>query len=103
MAYQAHEVGVGEVSGYRNRTLQRVDATAKGLIAEVVGYGARYLPINGVIDGVIWFRGQVYLVDWKSAKTPLTDAQSKLVTEGWPIWFLRDSAALRELLFGRTA
>lgn len=91
------------MAGYRNRTLQRVDATAKGLILEAEAYGARYLPINGVIDGVVWFKGSVYLVDWKSAKTPLTKAQMNLVKAGWPIWFLRDSASLRELLFGKVA
>ncbi len=87
----------------RRAFANRVDATASGLIEEARGYGARYLPINGVIDGVIWFRGQVYLIDWKSAKTKLTDAQMSLVKDGWPIWFIRDSAALRELLFGKVA
>lgn len=81
----------------------RKDDTAAALVEEAVAYGAKVIPINGVIDAILHFRGHVYLVDWKSAKTKLTPNQVALVTQGWPIWFIRDSQALRELLFGRAA
>lgn len=83
--------------------VNRSDAGSHALIKEAKGYGARYLPINGVIDGVLWFRGQVYLVDWKGAKTPLTARQERLRDEGWPLWFIRDSPSLRAVLFGEVA
>lgn len=87
----------------RRAFANRVDETAKALTEEARAYGAKVIPINGVIDAILHFRGHVYLVDWKAEKTKLTKNQVALVTQGWPIWFIRDSQALRELLFGRAA
>lgn len=86
------------MSGYRNRTLQRVDATAKGLISHAEALGAKYLPINGIIDGVLLYRGKTLLVDWKSKATPYTKDQQKLVDTGWPLHFVRTQDELAVLL-----
>ncbi len=84
----------------RRAFANRTDSTASALIAEAKAYGAKYLPINGTIDGLIWFRGNYYAVDWKSAETPLTKKQKELVEGGWALHFVRDSAQLRVVLFG---
>jgi hypothetical protein len=57
------------------RRAARIDTTAKQLIAVVKACGAKYLPLNGVIDGVVW----------KSPGGTLTPAQAKLIAAGWPI------------------
>lgn len=85
----------------RHRALHRQDSTAKALIAEAKTYGAKYLPLDGVIDGVLFFRDRVFVVDWKGDKTKLTKRQSQLLAEGHPIWFIRSSEQLRNLLFGQ--
>lgn len=87
----------------RHRALHRQDSTAKALIEEARAYGAKYLPLDGVVDGVLFYRDQVYVVDWKGPKTKLTKRQSELLKEGHPIWFIRDSQQLRDLLFGKVA
>lgn len=84
----------------RHFALHRQDDTAKALIAEAKAYGAKYLPLNGVVDGVLFFRSRVYVVDWKGTRTKLTSRQSKLLAEGFPIWVIRNSQQLRGLLFG---
>lgn len=87
----------------RHRALHRQDSTASALIAEAKAYGAKYLPLDGVVDGALFFRGNVYVVDWKGQRTKLTKRQSALLSEGFPIWFVRTSEQLRELLFGKVA
>jgi hypothetical protein len=87
----------------RHRALHRQDSTAADLIAEAKAYGAKYLPLDGVVDGVLFFRDQVFVVDWKGPRTKLTKRQSELLAEGHPIWFIRTSEQLRELLFGKAA
>lgn len=89
--------------GYRKRVWQRADSTAKALIAEAKALGADYLPLDGIIDGILFFRSRVILVDWKGPKTKRTDRQMKLVLAGWPIFFVTTSQELRELLFGKAA
>ena len=87
----------------RHRALHRQDSTAAALIEEAKAYGAKYLPLDGVVDGILFFRNQVYVIDWKGPKTKLTKRQSALLAEGHAIWFIRDSDQLRALLFGKAA
>lgn len=87
----------------RWRTLHRQDSTAKGLVAEAKALGADYLALDSVIDGILFYRGQTFLVDWKGPKTKRTERQMKLVLAGWPIWFVTTSQELRDLLLGKVA
>jgi len=80
------------------RYASKVDATAASLVKHAKSVGADYLPLNGVIDGVLHFRGRVWLIDWKSPGGDLTPAQSKLVARGWPIRFISTTAQLNTLL-----
>lgn len=86
----------------RRAFANKVDATAAALIAEAKAYGAQYLPINGTIDGALFFRGRLYVVDWKGEKGALTAKQRELLDAGWPIWFISTSEQLRTLLFSAT-
>lgn len=84
--------------------IHRKDATEAALVAEAVAYGAQYLPIHGLIDGLLLFKDRPpLLIDWKSPKGKRTDRQAALVRAGWPIQFVENSAQLRALLFGKAA
>jgi ATP-dependent exoDNAse (exonuclease V) beta subunit len=81
----------------------RKDLTAKSLIALVQHYGARYLPLDGTVDGLIEQRGTWWIVDWKTPGATLTPAQAKLVASGWKIEFISTSEQLEQLLGGQAA
>ncbi|NBP85331.1 MAG: hypothetical protein EBU54_09120 [Mycobacteriaceae bacterium] len=71
------------------RRAARIDTTAPALIAYAKSIGFTYLPINGVVDGILVLGGfRAAVVDWKSIKGTLTDAQAKLVASGFPIRFV---------------
>ena len=68
----------------------RVDVTAKALTAVARKLGVQVLLLGGgPIDAVWHWRGKVWLVDYKSPKGGLTETQARLVTDGWPITFVR--------------
>jgi hypothetical protein len=68
------------------RRAARIDNTAHALIAYATSIGFDYLPINGVVDGVLAYGGlRAVVVDWKSPGGDLTAAQSKLVARGFPL------------------
>lgn len=83
--------------------IHRVDSTAQALKDEAKALGAKVLEIGGAIDCVLFFRTGVYVVDFKGPKTKLTKRQNKLVADGFPIFFIRTSQELRDLLLGKTA
>lgn len=78
--------------------MHRTDRTAKALIAHAEQLGAMWMPISGAIDGLLYFRGQLLMVDWKSPGGALTPTQSKLASQGWPIHFLSTPAELEAAL-----
>lgn len=82
----------------RRAFANKIDATAKALIVQAQDLGAQYLPINGTIDGVLFYRGKTLLIDWKGPKTRVTDKQQELVDLGWPIHFVRTTDELIDLL-----
>lgn len=88
----------------RRAFANKVDATQKALVAEAKAYGAKYLPLGGIIDGILLFKDlPPLLIDWKSPKAKRTDRQMRLVLDGWPIYFVENSDQLRTLLFGKAA
>ena len=92
------------MGGYRRHMVfGRKDATSRALIAEAKRHGADYLPIDGIIDGVLFHQARTFLVDWKSPKAKRTERQMKLILAGWPIHFVESSEQLRTLLFGERA
>jgi ATP-dependent exoDNAse (exonuclease V) beta subunit len=88
------------------RWAARIDKSSPELVAAVKAFGGKYMAINGVIDGLIEFRGRTFVVDWKSPKDAvnrkkpeLTKRQKKLVEEGWTIHFISTREELMTLLF----
>ena len=82
----------------RRAFANRVDNTAKELIAYAQSIGFDYVPVNGVIDGVLIHSGyRACCVDWKSPGGTLTDAQAKLVARGVPITFIHKPEQLDKL------
>ena len=82
----------------RWRTIHRKDSTHDALREAAEAVGAQFLSIDGVIDGLIFYRGKTFLVDFKGPKTKLTDKQQELVDLGWPIHFLRTEDELMAML-----
>jgi ATP-dependent exoDNAse (exonuclease V) beta subunit len=82
------------------RRAARIDNTAKDLVKAAKQLGADYLPLNAVIDGILYHRGAVYLVDWKSPKGTLTDDQARLTARGWPVRYISTIDQLQQLLGG---
>ena len=82
----------------RHCAIHRQDLTSKALIAEIKARGADYVPIDGVIDGLVYHRGIWHVVDFKSKGGDLTPAQSKLVARGLPIRFLSTVKHVEEML-----
>ncbi len=78
---------------------RKVDTTAASLVKTARELGAYVVPINGVFDCVIHWKGQLYAVDWKTPKQgTLTPAQQRLVLARFPLFFISTEAQLRELL-----
>lgn len=84
----------------RGKGRYRTDANSKPLIQYAEAAGWHYVPLDSVIDGLLWKGGRVLAIDWKGRKTPLTARQQKLVEAGAPIHFVRSEAELRDLLVG---
>ncbi len=82
----------------RFRTIHRSDTTSKALIQVAKDLGAKYEHLGAAIDGLIYHRGVVYMVDFKTPGATLTDKQAKLVAAGWPIRFLSTPEQVQELL-----
>ena len=80
------------------RRAARTDNTAANLVKATKQLGAKYLPLNSVVDGVIQWKDRTILVDWKSKGGTLTPAQAKLVAEGWRIEFVSTPEQLEDLL-----
>lgn len=72
----------------RRAFANRVDTTSKDLRAYAESIGFCVLPINGVIDCLLFYGSRTFAVDWKSKGGNLTDAQGKAVTRGAVIRFI---------------
>jgi hypothetical protein len=80
------------------RRAARIDSTAPALVAYAKSLGFDYLPINGVVDGVLAYGGlRAVVVDWKSPTGDLTPAQTKLVARGFPMRFVSRPEQLDQL------
>jgi hypothetical protein len=87
------------------RRAARTDNTASALVAYAKSLGFDYLPINGVVDGVLAYGHLSAVIDWKSPDGELTKEQAKLIARGFPLRFISKPEqldALRsELMRGR--
>lgn len=81
----------------RRAFANRIDATAKDLIAYAKSIGLDFDPIGGKLDGFIWLGQHVRLVDFKSPGGSLTEAQAKLLARGAPIRFISTPTQLDAL------
>lgn len=81
-----------------NHAVKR-DATHTEIVRALRQVGALVWEIEKEIDALVWFRGQMYLADFKAGRHwQLTATQKQMMAEGWPIkfWTTRDEA-LREI------
>ena len=81
----------------RRAFANKVDHTAKALIAHAVSLGFTYCPVNGTIDGVLAWGHTTACIDWKSPGGTLTDAQAKLVATGFPVRFIGKPEQVEQL------
>ena len=83
------------------RRAARVDTTAKDLVKCARQLGCVVLPVNGVIDALLFKGEKVWAVDWKSPGGTLTPAQAKLVAQGAKIYFVSTQQQLMDVLGAR--
>ena len=69
----------------RRAFANRVDTTAKALIAHAKALGFDYEPVNASFDGVLAYGHLAVCVDWKSPGGLLTPSQQRMVTRGFPL------------------
>ena len=70
------------MSGHRKPAFarHRSDTGSQALVDYARAMGVEYEPLGGPIDGILWWRGHVRLVDFKAGKkAPLTPRQGKLL------------------------
>lgn len=72
----------------RRAFANRIDNTAKELIAYAKSLGFDYEPVNGTFDGVLVWGSQSLCIDWKSPGGTLTPKQQKLIARGFPLRFV---------------
>jgi hypothetical protein len=72
----------------RRAFANRVDKTAKELIAYAKSLGFDYEGVNGTFDGVLAWGSTAVCVDWKSPGGLLTPAQQRMVLRGFPVRFI---------------
>lgn len=75
----------------------KVDTTAKPLIAYARDLGFGYAPINGTWDGDLYFGRTVIPVDWKTPGKGITPAQGKLIAADFPLRFISTPGQLDTL------
>lgn len=80
------------------RRAARVDTTARDLTKLARELGAHVVLLNGVVDALIYWRGAVHVVDFKSPGGHLTPAQQRLVIDGFPVKFIATEQQLKDLL-----
>ena len=81
----------------RRAFANRVDNTAKALIAHAKALGFDYEPVNGSFDGVLAYGHLAICVDWKSPGGSLTPAQQRMVLRGFPLKFIGKPEQLEAL------
>lgn len=74
---------------------QRVDASAKELMAYARSLGLEVEPLGGAIDVLIWFGRAVAVADFKTpGKAALTPSQGRLIARGCPVFFLSTTSQI---------
>lgn len=81
----------------RRAFANRVDNTAKALIAYAKSLGFDYEPVNGSFDGLLIWSDTVTMVDWKSKGGLLTPKQQRMIARGVPVRFIGRPEQLDQL------
>jgi len=80
-----------------NRWNAKRDDNEAEIVEALRQAGALVLHLNK-FDLLIYFRGVLYMRDAKSKDGRITEAQSQLLKDGWPLTFIRDAQdALRSI------
>ena len=64
------------------------DATEPEILRALVRAGAFYLRLD-TVDLLVLFRGDLFLLDCKTARGRATKTQEALITLGWPLHYVR--------------
>ena len=88
------------------RTIAKVDETQAGCVQVARGIGAYvYLTHQmgkGFPDGVVWYRGRVFFVEFKTDKGELTEDEAKVhakvAEQGGAIYVIRTPGEMLRLL-----
>lgn len=62
------------------------DRTEPSILEALGSVGADYLLLD-TVDVLVWFRGDLFLLECKTGKGRHTRSQDELVQRGWPVHF----------------
>jgi hypothetical protein len=75
----------------------RRDTTSAAILKALRDVGADYEQLD-TFDVLVWYRGQLTMLDCKSKGGKATKAQQRLIDRGWPLRFVSTPAeALRSI------
>ncbi len=76
---------------------KRRDATEPAIIKALRKSGALVMQLNE-FDILCYRAGKLFMLDAKTGKGKATDAQQRMIDQGWPLTFVRDEMeALRAI------
>ena len=69
-------------------SVHRIDATQPEIFRTLRQVGALVLPL-GKFDALVYYRGQLTMLDCKSKGGKPTEKQQRLLEAGWPLKFVQ--------------
>ncbi len=76
---------------------KRRDATEPAIVKALEKAGALVMRLNE-FDLLVYHRRRFFMLDAKTGKGKATDAQQRMIEQGWPLTFVRDEIeALRAI------
>ena len=67
--------------------MRKRDATEAVILRTLRQVGADYVLLDP-FDVLVWFRGQLFMLDCKTATGRATKHQRELIARGWPLRFV---------------
>lgn len=71
------------------RRAAKRDTSEAGIVLALRQAGALVLVLD-VFDLLVYFRGDLYMLDAKTGKGKATASQDRLIALGWPLSFVRN-------------
>ncbi len=70
------------------RRAAKRDDTERDILLALTAVGAEFLCLD-VFDILVWFRGQLFMLECKTGRGRPTPSQARLERRGWPLHVVR--------------